>query len=129
MNPAPIELTEAEWSIIKAVWDKEPCTAPDIQEHLHPTTGWAYSTVRTLMDRMVTKALLKAEKLRNLTIYRSAVTREQARRGALQYALHHAFDGALAPMIQCLIETRDLTPEELADLEALVRSKRREASK
>jgi predicted transcriptional regulator len=60
--PKPeIELTEAEWTIIKAVWEKEPCAAPGIQEKLFKNTEWTYSTVRTLMDRMVVKGLLTAE--------------------------------------------------------------------
>lgn len=128
-RPSPIELTEAEWTVIKAVWDREPCTAPDIQERLLDTTGWTYSTVRTLMDRMVAKGLLASEKLRNLTLYRSAVTRDQARQGELQYALDHAFDGALAPMVQTLIETRDLTAREIEEIEALLRTKRRRPAK
>lgn len=129
MQRKPIELTEAEWSIIKAVWEREPCTAPDVQERLEAATSWTYSTVRTLMDRMVGKGLLQSEKLRNLTLYRSAVTREQAQRGELQYALKHAFDGALAPMVQRLIETRDLSVRELEELEAMIRAKRKLSAK
>ena len=75
MAKKPVELTEAEWTIIKAVWDGEPCTAPAIQEKLHKKTGWTYSTVRTLMDRMVAKGLLSSDKLKNVTQYRSAVAR------------------------------------------------------
>ena len=71
------------------------------------------------MDRMVVKGLLAAEKVRNLTIYRSAVTREQAQRGELFYALKHAFNGALTPMVQCLLDTGNLSADELAELEAL----------
>ena len=52
MSKRSIELTEAEWTIIKAVWNGEPCAAPDIQERLEASTHWTYSTVRTLMDRM-----------------------------------------------------------------------------
>jgi len=114
MSKSKIELTEAEWRIIKAVWENEPCAAPAIQEKLFPQTQWAYSTVRTLMDRMVAKGLLTAEKIRNLTLFRSAVTREQARRGELAYALQHAFDGAMAPMFQCLLDTHKLDVEELS---------------
>jgi BlaI family transcriptional regulator, penicillinase repressor len=125
MPRTTIELTEAEWTIIKAVWDHEPCAAPAVQAKLAKKTGWTYSTVRTLMDRMVEKGLLTAEKLRNLTIYRSAVTREQAQRGELSYALKHAFNGALTPMVQCLLETSDLSSDELAELEALIREKKR----
>lgn len=126
MNESPIELTAAEWTIIKAVWEHEPSTAPAVQEQLARQTGWTYSTVRTLMDRMVTKGLLTSEKLRNLTLYRSAVTREQAQRGELLYALKNAFSGALTPMVQCLLETEDLSHEELAGLEALIKAKRKQ---
>jgi BlaI family penicillinase repressor len=129
MPKAKIELTEAEWTIIKAVWEAEPCAAPAIQEKLFGKTRWTYSTVRTLMDRMVAKGLLAAEKARHLTCYRSAVTREQAQRGELFYALKHAFNGALTPMVQCLLDTRELSAEELEDLEALIRARKKSAKK
>src|SRR5947207_3548370 len=124
--PKPtIELTEAEWSIIKAVWENEPCAAPTIQEKLHKQTAWTYSTVRTLMDRMVAKGLLRAEKIRNLTLYSSAVTREQAQRGELLYALKNAFNGALTPMVQCLLQTGEISAGELAELETLITEKKK----
>src|SRR5262249_8843579 len=129
MAKPAIELTEAEWTIIKSVWEQEPCTAPAIQEKLHKQTGWTYSTVRTLMDRMVAKGLLGAKKLRNLTLYHSVVTRAQAQQGELLYALKHAFNGALTPMLQCLLETGDLSGEELAELEDLIKEKRKRTEK
>ncbi len=129
MPKRTIELTEAEWTIIKAVWEHEPCAAPAIQEKLHKQTQWAYSTVRTLMDRMVAKGLLTAEKLRNLTLYRSAVTRAQAQRGELLYALKNAFNGALTPMLQCLLDANDLSAKELAELEALIKAKKKKAGR
>jgi len=125
MSHARPELTEAEWTIIKAVWKAEPCTAPQIQHELKSDTQWAYSTVRTLMDRMVGKRLLAAEKVGKLTIYRSAITRRQAQRGELLYALKHAFNGALTPMVQFLLETNDLSQDELSDLEALIKSRKK----
>jgi BlaI family transcriptional regulator, penicillinase repressor len=129
MPKSHVELTESEWAIIKAVWDREPCDAPAIQQRLFKKTGWTYSTVRTLMDRMAAKKLLAAEKIRNQTLYRSAVTPAQAQRGELLYALKHAFNGALTPMVQCLIESRDLSAEELANLESLIKAKRKSAKK
>jgi len=127
MSKPVVELTEAEWSIIKAVWEQEPCTAPAIQEKLHRATDWTYSTVRTLMDRMVAKGVLKARKEGKLTIYQSAVTRAQAQRGELFYALKHAFNGALTPMVQCLLENNDLDVNELEKLESFIKAKRKSA--
>lgn len=129
MPQKQIELTEAEWTIIKSVWDNEPCAAPAIQEKLFKQTEWTYSTVRTVMDRMVGKGLLTAEKSGKLTFYRTAVTREQAQRGELLYALKHAFNGALTPMVQCLLETNKLSADELAELESVIQAKKKGAKK
>jgi len=129
MPQAAVELTEAEWTIIKSVWDAEPCTAPAIQEKLFPKTAWTYSTVRTLMDRMVSKGLLAADKERNITRYRSVVTQTQAQRGELRYALKHAFDGALAPMVQCLLETNDVSRDELNQLKQLIAAHEKSSGK
>ena len=125
MKASPIELTGSEWAIIKAVWDDEPCTAPAIQEKLFAETRWTYSTARTLMDRMVVKGLLRAEKPGKMTSYRSAVTREQAQRGELLYTLKHAFNGALTPMVQCLLDSQDLNDEELAKIEAVIKARKK----
>lgn len=129
MSAPNVELTEAEWSVIKAVWETEPCTAPAVQEKLFQPMGWAYSTVRTLMDRMVAKGVLTARKQGKLTVYQSAVTRGQAQRGELLYALKHAFNGALTPMVQCLLETNDLDADELAKIEALIQARKKESAK
>ncbi len=115
-----IELTGSEWTIIKAVWENEPCTAPAVQEALFKQTEWTYSTVRTFMDRMVAKGLLKAEKTGKLTMYRSATTQAKARRGELLYALKHAFDGALAPMVQCLLDTKTVSSDELDQIKQMI---------
>lgn len=128
MSNSPVELTEAEWTIIKAVWKAEPTTAPAVQEALKKPTGWTYSTVRTLMDRMVAKGLLHAEKNGKVTTFTSAVTRTEAQRGELLYAMKHAFNGALTPMVQCLLESRKISDAEIAELEALLESRKRRKS-
>jgi len=124
MSEERVELTEAEWQIIKAVWEKEPCTAPEIQERLAASTQWTYSTVRTLMDRMVAKGLLAATKEGKVTAFRSRVSRRDAQRGELSYALKNAFDGALTPMVQCLIEANQLSAAELAEIEAMIKARK-----
>lgn len=127
MPDQPVELTEAEWAIIKSVWEHEPTTAPAIQEKLSKATGWTYSTVRTFMDRMVAKGLLRAKKDGKTTTFTSAVTRDEAQRGELLYALKHAFNGALTPMVQCLLESQKFSDADIAELESLIRARKRRA--
>ena len=47
----------------------------------------------------------------------------------LTYALKHAFNGALTPMVQCLLESKDLNAAELAELESLIKAKKKSAKK
>jgi predicted transcriptional regulator len=117
------ELTEGEWAIITAVWDNEPCAAPTVQEKLAGRKKWTYSTVKTMMDRMVVKGLLRTERLRNLILYRSAITRKQARSGEIMRTVKRAFDGALTPMMQFMLDN-NLTQDQLVELENLIREKR-----
>lgn len=129
MTKRSVELTETEWAVIKVVWEDEPCTAPSVQEKLRAQTGWTYSTVRTIMDRMVAKGLLTGEKAGKVTLFRAGVTRRQAQRSELLYALKNAFNGALTPMLQCLLDSGKLSSQELEELESLIRARKRERKK
>jgi len=119
------ELTEAEWDIIQVVWERQPCAAPTVQEELAARKKWSYSTVKTLMDRMVTKGLLTTERIRNLMLYCSAISRQDAQRGELMRAVKRAFGGAFTPMMQFMLDSDTLSRKELDDLESLIRRKRR----
>lgn len=119
-NKSNVELTEAEWEIMKIVWEKEPCAAGTVQETLAGSRNWAYSTVKTTMDRMAEKGLLEIEKIRNLQLFKSRVSEVDAKRGEFRKMLKRAFDGALTPMMQFLIEHEGISAEDAAQLRKLV---------
>ena len=125
MAAPQLELIESEWAILKVVWELEPCAAPTVQETLEKEKGWAYTTVKTMMDRMVKKGLLRTEKIRNLYLYRSAITQTQAQRSEIFKAVKRAFNGTLTPMMQFLIENDELSQQEYDHLERLIRNKKR----
>jgi len=114
------ELTEAEWAVMKIVWEQEPCAAGTVQEALAATRKWAYSTVKTMMDRMVKKGFLSMESIRNLQLFRSTLSESEARRREISQMLRRAFDGAVAPMVHFLLEDKQLSSEELAALRSMV---------
>ncbi|MHC4659630.1 MAG: BlaI/MecI/CopY family transcriptional regulator [Planctomycetota bacterium] len=121
------ELTNAEWAIFEAVWANEPCAAPTVQEVLQSRKNWTYSTVKTMMDRMVTKGLLKTERIRNLILYRSVITKQDAQKGEIMRTIKRAFDGALTPMMQFLLDNDSLSENELSELESLIRRRRKKS--
>ena len=125
MTKRDCELTEAEWAIIQVVWEHQPCAAPTVQEELAEHKQWTYSTVKTLMDRMVGKGLLTTRRIRNLILYRSAVSRADAQQGELMRTVKRAFGGAFTPMMQFMLDSDALSPEEIGELQAMIRKKRR----
>ncbi len=120
------ELTEAEWDIIEVVWEHGPCAAPAVQEELVARKQWTYSTVKTLMDRMVAKGLLTTERIRNLILYRATIRRQDAQRGELMRTVKRAFGGAFTPLMQFMLESDTLSQQELNELQTLIRRKRRQ---
>jgi BlaI family penicillinase repressor len=114
------ELTEAEWEIMKVVWDEQPCAAGTVQEALVKSKNWAYSTIKTTMDRMVEKGFLQIEKIRNLQLFHSSISEVDAKRGEFRKMLKRAFNGALTPMMQFLIEHEGLSKSESSQLRELV---------
>ena len=121
-------LTEGEWAILQTVWELEPCAAPTVQEALVKKKKWTYSTVKTMMDRMVEKDLLQTERIRNLYLYRSCITLSQAKKGEVMQAVKRAFDGALTPMMQFMLDSNNFTEEQLKELERLIKKKRAASS-
>ncbi len=77
-----------------------------------------------MMDRMVGKGLLKTERIRNLILYRSAITKPEAQNGEIMRAVKRAFNGALTPMMQFLLDNNKLSEEQLSQMEAMIRSKK-----
>ena len=124
-GPSRTGLTEAEWEIMKVVWEQEPCAAGTVQEALQSSRNWAYSTVKTTMDRMVKKGLLATHTIRNLSLFTSRISETEAQRSELRKMLKRAFDGALAPLMQFLLENEELSDESLKQLRALTKQARK----
>jgi len=127
-NKRKAEMTEVEWEIMRVVWDKEPCAAGTVQEELasrrKPHNGSppkAYSTIKTTMDRMVEKGFLKIEKVRNLQLFKSCISEIDAKHREFTKMLKRAFDGALTPMMQFLIEHEGISKDEASQLREIVR--------
>ena len=123
------EMTDGDWTILEAVWRLEPCTAPTVQEALQEQTHWPYNTVKTMMDRMAVKGLLKTERVRHLVVFRSAISQKRAKKSEVMGAVKRAFEGALTPMMQFMLDRHDFTDQQLSELETLIREKRRRAVK
>src|SRR5262245_45157905 len=98
-----MRLTDAEWVVMTALWGRSPASVRDVLERLPPGTSWAYTTVKTLLTRLVEKGAVHARKRANTSLFEPLVTRQQARRSALRSLLNRAFEGTFGALFQHLL--------------------------
>jgi len=125
-KPEP-EILETEWDLLEALWTAERATARQVTEALARRRGWAYSTVKTLLDRMVEKKLVVGRQVGNVWEYSAAMPRQRAQRWAWRRFVDMAFGGAVAPTLAFVARESKLSKEERADLRALLRELETEA--
>jgi BlaI family transcriptional regulator, penicillinase repressor len=110
------EIAASDWAIIKVVWELEPCSAGTVQEYLHSSRKWAYSTVKTLMERMVKKGFLSSKKTKNVTRYSATISENDAKRLEIAKTAKRAFDDDPASMVKFMLENTNLPIEKLDKL-------------
>lgn len=114
------ELTEAEWKVMKIVWRLKACAARDVYTRLSKNPGWAPTTVKTLLARLVDKGYLKTQPVGNTFLYRPAVSQGQARFRALDTLVDRVMDGAVGPMVAYLVQRKKLSRDDLDALRKLL---------
>jgi BlaI family transcriptional regulator, penicillinase repressor len=100
-----------------------------VLERLRGEPRWAYTTVKTLLDRLVEKGVLSVRKRGNAGLYQPLMTQAQARRGALRALLDRAFDGAFGSLVQHMVAEERLDARERAELAALLEREARPAGR
>ena len=117
--PAGPGISDAEWDVMKVVWDAEPVAASDVAARLADQRRWHPQTVKTLLTRLVAKGALayKAEGKRYL--YRSRISREACAKRESRTFLSRVFDGAATPAVVHLITHSKFSPDELKQLRQL----------
>lgn len=115
-----MKLNDSEWTVMQVVWDHAPASARDVFERVHAESGWAYTTVKTLLARLVEKGALRERKRANTSLYDPLVTRADARHTAVRSLLDKAFDGTFGSLVQHMVAAEKLGKKEREKLVRLL---------
>lgn len=101
-----------------------PCSAriwrSSCQSH-----NWADTTLLTLLSKLVEKGYLSVERQGRHNLYRPIVSEADYRRWANRSFLGKMYQSSLRRMVASLVESRDLTDRDLAELEEFIAGQRR----
>lgn len=114
--PQVPQISDAEWEVMKVVWELGPLAAGDVVDKVAAEHEWAPRTIKTLLNRLVKKGAVAVEMDGRRYLYRAKVNREACVRKETRSFLSRVFDGAVAPAVVHFIEQGKLTPEEIRQL-------------
>src|ERR1700759_1755554 len=115
-----MKISAAESLVMEAVWRRSPLAAEDVAAEVAGPQGWTEATVKTLINRLLKKKALGAERDGRRFLYRPLGARAEWVRAESQGLLDRLFDGRLAPMVSHLSQAKALSAEDIADLKKLI---------
>jgi predicted transcriptional regulator len=117
-------LSRRESQIMDIVFELVEATAVDIQNRLPDAPS--NSSVRNLLKLMEDKGYLDHRVEKGTFYYRAAIEPEHAQRSALRHVLKIFFRDSIPQVVSALLRERNLSAEEIAELERLIDQARRE---
>jgi len=111
-----MKLTQAEWQIMNALWEKHPATARDIMSRLPKDVKWAYTTLKTMLSRLVEKDAVSEKKQSNTSVYEPLISQHKARLNAFRLLLDQSFNGAMGPLMHFMLEEQKLNDKQKKEL-------------
>jgi len=119
MNPPNI--SEAEWTVMEALWERSPQAASEVARTLQPSTGWAVNTVRTMLGRLVEKGALRSEEnAEGVREFSPALDRDAVVRAESESFLNRVFRGSAQPLLVHFASRSKLSPDEIEQLKKLL---------
>lgn len=116
----PTDTSGPELEILKLLWRYQRLSAREIHNHLAIERGWAYSTTRTVLERMVKKGQLRKHSLHGLNVYAPELAKVPTLATLVRDFTRRVFDIRASAAIPMFAESDLLDEEELKELEALL---------
>lgn len=125
------DLGPLEHQLLRILWKGGSLTAKDVLDQYNASSPrpLAYTTVMTLLTRMVEKGALSVDRGRQPFVFTPRITREQLLSQRVCDFVDQFFDGQAAELAVRLVEQQPLSDETLRRLAALIDQYRQDQSR
>ena len=118
-----LDLSRAEFDILRILWKKGRLSIREVHDSLKDTYNWAYSTTKTMMDRMVKKDLLSREEFHRIFLYKPLISRPQGMAKWVEFIADRVLEMDQGAVISLFARNKVLSPDEIDELNQLLNSK------
>lgn len=114
------KISEAEWEVMKIIWDKNPRSANEIIKDLEGSTDWKPKTVKSLISRLLKKNAIGFNEEGRTYYYYPLVNEKECVREESKSFIERVYNGVAKNMLLNFIEDKKLTEEDLDDLKRIL---------
>lgn len=119
------KISDAEWEVMKVVWESHPLTSTEIIESIKPCTQWSSKTIHTLINRLVKKKALGVNKEASLYSFYPIVSEKECQREETKSFLQKFYDGSLSLLVANFIKDHKISPDEIEELRQILEKKKK----
>jgi BlaI family penicillinase repressor len=113
-------ISDAESVVMDVLWRKAPQSAEEVVAALAESTDWQEPTIKTLLNRLLKKGVVSAEREGKRYLYRPLLKRVDYVHSESKTLLDRLFDGRVAPLVAHFSERRKLSKKDLEELKKLI---------
>jgi len=113
-------ISDAESVVMEVLWRASPLATEDVVAALSGKQEWQESTVKTLLNRLLNKGVINAERDGRRYLYSPVMKREEWLSHESEGLLDRLFGGRVAPLVAHFSKHKKLTKKDLADLKRLI---------
>lgn len=121
----PVQPTKPELAVLKLLWRKKTLSAREITDEVAPDFNWTYSTMRTVIERMCEKGLLKKKSAAGINVYSAAIGKVALLSRMILDFSDRVLELDAAPSAVMFADSKLLTEDELIELEKILKAENR----
>jgi BlaI family penicillinase repressor len=115
-----MSISDAESVVMGVLWQSAPLGADEVVAALADSTDWQEPTIKTLLNRLLKKRAIAADRDGKRYLYRPLLKRTDYVHSQSKSLLDRLFDGRVAPLVAHFSERRKLTRKDVAELKRLI---------
>lgn len=122
-----IQISPAEWEVMRVVWTAKQTTSKEIGEILNDKMDWKPATTKTLIGRLVKKGMLETTPEGRSFLYSPAVSEEETIQESGSRLLDTVCKAKAGTMLAHMIEEATLSQTDIERLQELLERKKVDA--
>jgi len=115
-----MQISDAESQVMDVLWRDAPLGAEDVAEALSRSRSWELATIKTLLNRLLKKGAIAADKDGRRFLYRPLIARADYVHAESKGLIDRLFGGRVAPLVAHFSEQRKLSKKDIAELKRLI---------